>query len=188
MLVRIVLIAAIAQFTWVLSVAQTTPGLKSVLDAGSLVYSNPELRLTLSLPPNAGNIILRSQVNEKGGRARVLDAYYNSPLSKDEFYFAVLVDFLEDYPDQRSPERYLRSLGVMVEKEGFQPIGQERGFQVSGARFVRSDFKAVTSGGGHFRSASCAMRSNYMLCFDVTAPSQADLDRLLDLSSSLKLQ
>jgi len=170
MLARIALITLAVSFIWQLSLAQTTPGVKSVLDAGRLVYSNEQLSLTVSLPANSENVTLSSQVNEKGGRARVLDAYYKGPQSKDEFYFALLVDFLKDYPELRSPERYLRNLELMVEKEDFQPIRQEQAFQVSGARFVRSDFKAVTSEATHFRSTSCTMRSKYMLCFDVTPP------------------
>ncbi|HJX83465.1 MAG TPA: hypothetical protein VJ723_03885 [Candidatus Angelobacter sp.] len=160
--------------------------ISSIVAAGKVQgnqYENAYFGLTIVA--GDADIQAPAAVNVKGRQARLIQIISRSRIWDNIYTFAILADSRANYPPGQSVTEYVRNFRHRLEGEGLQTIKEEFPVVMSGVSFTEAILREGTKGDRpHVRAILSTSRNEYMLTFDVEAPTEERLQQLI--SSMIK--
>lgn len=116
-------------------------------------------------------------VNTEGKRARLVEAVSDSGEPDKSYSFAIMVDSLENYPQLRSSEQYVRSVRHSLERERLRTVREEYPVEIAGKPFTGAIMEVPGKEVSYFRAMFSTLIKGYVLSFDLTARKQQVIER-----------
>jgi hypothetical protein len=161
--------------------------ISSVAAAGKVngdVYLNTYFGLRLTAPK--AHWAVRGPVDVAGGRARLIDAAYDSGEQGEGYTLALLVEALQNFPKGTSTEVYLRSARHRVELDGLKTQREEFPLTISGIPFTGAVLIFFEKQNfGYYRGLYSTVLNGYFVTIEVQAGSEERVQTLL--SSAVRI-
>ena len=165
----------------------TTPGQAPSPENISIVYAQGKILgqeykndyFGLSLKTENAHFTAAAFVSSQGQRARLVDAVADAKSWKDKYEIAVLADLLSANPLIRSPEQYVRSVRLALEREGLTTLKQESPAKISSIDFVSAVMQVNGEEHAHYRGLYTTFLNGYILSLDVSATSPERLTEIV---------